>query len=229
VIAAATDGNKNAPINLPQQKFLVYDFGEDGLDISDITLYNDGVTMDTREQVKMLGATASGKYTGAWNVGSASDILRTNGTTYTLRVPVMNNSWVTTDGSNGVYRVGPVGKYRYLGFYNWSAAGRISELEIRSIVTVSSGAEDTEVSAEWDNTDDTGNGNAIYAAIQETFKVLVDDHVVTVPGASAIEAYAVTGNRYAVSKTEQITLPSGVYILKIKTGGQTINRKVIIR
>jgi len=228
VIAAATDGDKNTHINLSQQKFLVYDFGEDGFDISDITLYNDGVIQDTREQAKVLGSTSEKKYTGAWDRNTASDILRTNGTTYAVIVPIISNLWVTTGGANGLYRVGPVGKYRYLGFYNWSTASNISELEIRSVISSATAVEDTELSAEWDNTDDT-NTSLKAIAMDTPVKVIIEGNTVSVPGASTLAAYSFAGSLLKVSKSPQINLPIGVYILRIATDTQVINRKVIIK
>ena len=59
--------------------------------------------------------------------------MRTNGNIYD-GIPVLENTWLTEDGAEGCYTVGPVGKYRYLAVYNWSAACNISEIEIWSNV-----------------------------------------------------------------------------------------------
>ena len=148
-VKAASDGDKGTPINLRNQYFLVYDFGEEGLDLNEVAFYNDGVTQDTREQAKVLGNTADGPYTGEWNQSQASDIMRTNGNIY-QDIPVMENSWVTEGGAQGCYRVGPVGRYRYLAVYNWSAYARMSEVEVRSVVGTQVEEPDAEPSAPWD-------------------------------------------------------------------------------
>lgn len=145
---AASDGIKDVNINLKNQYFLVYDFGEEGIELNKVILYNDGATMDTREQAKVLGSTVDGPYTGEWNQGSATNFLRTNGVVYNS-VPVIENAWETSDGSVGSYTVGPAGKYRYMAVYNWSAYCRISELEVWSGVNVSEEKEDDEPSAAW--------------------------------------------------------------------------------
>lgn len=147
-VTAASDGIKDQPISLKNQYFMVYDFGEDGIDLNKVVMYNDGAVQDTREQAKVLGSTADGPYTGSWNVGAASDFMRTNGTVYG-GVSVIDDSWVTEDGSMGSYAVGPVGRYRYMAVYNWSAYCRISEVEVWSGVNMSVEKEDEEPSAEW--------------------------------------------------------------------------------
>lgn len=147
-VTAASDGIKDRQISLKNQYFMVYDFGEDGLELNKVIMYNDGVTQDTREQAKIMGPTDDGPYTGAWTDGTSSDFMRTNGTVYG-GIPVIDNSWITEDGSVGSYTVGPVGKYRYMAVYNWSAYCRISEVEVWTGVNVSEEEEDAEPSAEW--------------------------------------------------------------------------------
>ena len=148
-VEAASDGLKDTPVNLKNQYFMVYDFGEGGLEMNRVVFYNDGITQDTREQAKVLGDTGSAPHAGGWNQSQASDIMRTNGSVYGA-IPVLENTWVTGDGTEGCYAVGPVGKYRYLGVYNWSAYCRISELEVWSNVRVTLEDEDKEPSAAWD-------------------------------------------------------------------------------
>jgi hypothetical protein len=228
VISAATDGDYNVPINVPHQKFLVYDFGEDGFDIRDVTLFNDGITQDGREQVKISGSTQNGKYAEAWNQSTAMNIMRTNGTTYDPLVQVINNAWTTTDGSNGLYCAGPMGKYRYLAVYNWSTTCKISELEIRGITNTSNVEEDTEPSATWDDTNDTGTGMK-EAETDKTLGIRISGQEVTILGATAIEAYTLDGNSLVASRNEQIQLSPGIFILKININGQTVNQKIIIK
>lgn len=133
-VKAASDGLIEQPVNLKNQLFMVYDFGEEGLDIASVVLYNNGRVQDTREQVKVCGPTAEGPYLEDWNLNDAEDIMRTNGTVYG-EVTVTDNSWVTEGGVPGHYAVGAVGNYRYLALYNWSAACNVSEIDVFHTVT----------------------------------------------------------------------------------------------
>jgi len=101
-------------------------------------------------------------------------------------------------------------------------------LQLKNIRIEPADVDDTEPSAEWDNTDDTHTSvKAIYT--ETSVKIMIDGHIVSVPGASAIEAYTLTGIRMASSRSSQISLPAGLYILRIITDTQAVNRKVIIK
>ncbi len=148
-ITRATDGDLSVAIGMPTQYFLVYDFGEEGRTITKIVLTNDGTTFDTREQAKVYGDAAGGSFTGEWDRSQATDILRTNGNNYS-GASILSNDWSSV---NGQYAVSIGECYRYIGFYNWSASFRPSEVEIYSHSQLEETGEqvDTEPSASWDS------------------------------------------------------------------------------
>ncbi len=149
VIQAAVDGDKSVSASLGHQHFLVFDFGTAGQELNVVKLYNDGITQDGREKIQVLGNTEKYGYVGAWGSGTATDVLRTNGSVHG-GIPIIENNWTTTDGAIGSYTVGPVGKYRYLAVYNWSTRCNISEIEIYGHVNMSGEEEDKEPTAEWE-------------------------------------------------------------------------------
>lgn len=223
-VTGATDKNYDTAINLGHQKFLVYDFGEDGLDIANATVYNNGITMDTREQAFVSGSTEDGKYTSPWDRNSRKDILRTNNTIYG-NCPIMNNAWISQDGESGSYQVGPLGKYRYFGVYNWSAACNISEVEIQSVITNSSAEADTEPSAEWE----AGVGIQFPTLVNKENIISVNGNRVTAAGAKQIDAYTLLGTKYSTVQGETITMPKGIYLLSIVTEKGRENHRIVIR
>ena len=232
-LIAASDGIKDTPIGLRHQYFLVYDFGEGGLEISRLSCYNDGVTQDTREQMKVLGNTAEGGFKGEWNQSEAKDVLRTNGNIYD-GIPVLENTWMTEDGAEGCYTVGPVGKYRYLAVYNWSAACNISEIEIWSNVNTVMEEEDKEASAGWEDDEEDGiTGTVlspnllvsahpaehcicIYAPEEARFRVIGMDGRV-------VESGCVRDGIHYCNK-----LPVGLYLVRVEIQGKVYVRKVML-
>ena len=232
-LIAASDGIKDTPIGLRHQYFLVYDFGEGGLEINRLSCYNDGVTQDTREQMKVLGNTAEGGFKGEWNQSEAKDVLRTNGNIYD-GIPVLENTWLTEDGAEGCYTVGPVGKYRYLAVYNWSAACNISEIEIWSNVNTVMEEEDKEASAGWEDDEEDGiTGTVlspnllvsahpaehcicIYAPEEARFRVIGMDGRV-------VESGCVRDGIHYCNK-----LPVGLYLVRVEIQGKVYVRKVML-
>ena len=232
-LIAASDGIKDTPIGLRHQYFLVYDFGEGGLEINRLSCYNDGVTQDTREQMKVLGNTVEGGFKGEWNQSEAKDVLRTNGNIYD-GIPVLENTWLTEDGAEGCYTVGPVGKYRYLAVYNWSAACNISEIEIWSNVNTVMEEEDKEVSAGWEDDEEDGiTGTVlspnllvsahptehcicIYAPEEARFRVIGMDGRV-------VESGCVRDGIHYCNK-----LPVGLYLVRVEIQGKVYVRKVML-
>lgn len=232
-LIAASDGIKDTPIGLRHQYFLVYDFGEGGLEINRLSCYNDGVTQDTREQMKVLGNTVEGGFKGEWNQSEAKDVLRTNGNIYD-GIPVLENTWLTEDGAEGCYTVGPVGKYRYLAVYNWSAACNISEIEIWSNVNTVMEEEDKEASAGWEDDEEDGiTGTVlspnllvsahptehcicIYAPEEARFRVIGMD-------GRAVESGCVRDGIHYCNK-----LPVGLYLVRVEIQGKVYVRKVML-
>ena len=232
-LIAASDGIKDTPIRLRHQYFLVYDFGEGGLEINRLSCYNDGVTQDTREQMKVLGNTAEGGFKGEWNQSEAKDVLRTNGNIYD-GIPILENTWLTEDGAEGCYTVGPVGKYRYLAVYNWSAACNISEIGIWSNVNTVMEEEDKEASAEWEDDEEDGiTGTVlspnlsvsahpaehcicIYAPEEARFRVIGMDGRV-------VESGCVRDGIHYCNK-----LPVGLYLVRVEIQGKVYVRKVML-
>ena len=232
-LIAASDGIKDTPIGLRHQYFLVYDFGEGGLEINRLSCYNDGVTQDTREQMKVLGNTAEGGFKGEWNQSEAKDVLRTNGNIYD-GIPILENTWLTEDGAEGCYTVGPVGKYRYLAVYNWSAACNISEIGIWSNVNTVMEEEDKEASAEWEDDEEDGiTGTVlspnlsvsahpaehcicIYAPEEARFRVIGMDGRV-------VESGCVRDGIHYCNK-----LPVGLYLVRVEIQGKVYVRKLML-
>ena len=223
-IIFATDKIFDVPINLGHQKFLVYDFGEEGLDISSITFYNDGKIMDTREQAFVLGSTEGGTYNSAWNNSAKKDIMRTNNTIQG-NCPIIDNSWITEGGAIGSYKVGPLGKYRYFGVYNWSAACNISEVEVQSIQNTKYSEPDMEPSAEWDDEDTSIEINKK----NNTPSLAINGNQVTAGGAQWIKVYSLTGALQTVVNGNSVILPSGLYILKTIVDDSLQSYKVLIQ
>ncbi len=230
---AATDGVKDKPIGLKHQYFLVYDFGEEGLEMNRLSCYNDGTTQDTREQMKVLGNTSGGAYEEPWNQSEAKDVLRTNGRIYD-GIPVLENAWLTEGGAVGSYTVGPVGKYRYLSVYNWSAACNISELEVWSNADTVEEEEDDEPSAEWEDGGDGVKGTVpppapsvsvfpagrcicIYASEDAGFSV------------SGVDGRVVGRGRVSGGNPFREELPPGAYMVRVEARGKVYVRKVLLR
>lgn len=221
-IDAATDSIFSNTINLGMQKFLVYDFGINGLDLAKVTFYNDGITKDGAEQAVVLGSTKNGPYTASWT-NTGTNVLRTNASIQN-GIPILDNTWSST--GLGRYQVGPVGKYRYLGVYNWSRTCKISELEVESSEATTSGTEDMEASAIWDNTDE-----ANVTAPQASSKAFImgGSGMISCIGANQLEAYSLSGVRIIRASDEKASLPAGFYIVKAILDDQTVVSKVIVR
>jgi hypothetical protein len=124
-IVAASDKVLTTTIGLAAQKFMVYDFGEKGVKIDSIRVHNNGVAMQTNEFADVLGDCSTASYTGAWAQASKTNVLRTN-KSLQGGVALGDTSWF----SKGHYAVVNPGTYRYVAFYNWSAAFNASEVEI---------------------------------------------------------------------------------------------------
>lgn len=232
-VIAASDGLKDVSVKLKHQYFLVYDFGENGVEINKLSCYNDGITQDTREQMKVLGRTADGPFDGEWNQSEAKDVLRTNGNIYD-GVPVLENAWLTDGGKEGSYTVGPVGKYRYLAVYNWSATCNISELEIWSHVNVVLEEEDKEASAEWED-DEAAD---IYEPVMCPYI-----HVSSHPSAHYVCIQTSVPAKYSILKTDgrvvenghvragtpfRQNLPAGLYLVSMEIRGKVYVYKVMV-
>jgi hypothetical protein len=182
--------------------------------------------MDTREFVKALGSTTSAAYTEVWNQNNATNILRTNNAAQG-NVPVINNSWTTNNGTSGSYTVGPVGKYRYLALYNWSASCNVSEWEIYSVENTSTATEDTELSAAWTDDDDTLTG--ISQPVLKNHPIVAIGSTISCTGAKHLQVYALNGICVASVNGSAVTAVPGLYIVRAVWNNQTIVQKVIVR
>lgn len=216
-IQAVADADYSVPMGLGHQKFLVFDFGENGLYINRLSLYNDGVKQDTREQASVLGETTSSPYTGAWNSSLKKDFLRTNGTLQTgLNVSILENTWVQP-GTIGTYSVGPVGSYRYLALYNWSTTFNASEMELMSNEVLMINDPDSEATAEWDDADET----AIKTVALPTHLYALNAGVLSCPSAVRMQAYTLQGRLVTSVASTELGLSAGLYLVRITTGDAT--------
>ena len=136
----------------PNQGFVVFDFGEKGIDLSKIVLHNDGYYQRHQQGtvfVAFAGPTANGpftencveaKYQKAQYETADTKLLRTNGSNQSFASYVTNlNNWVTgsvnpSENEPGYYattvNVGTHLKYRYVAVYDWSNYFYLSEVEI---------------------------------------------------------------------------------------------------
>lgn len=134
------------------QGFLVFDFGENGIDLNKIVLYNDGYYQRHQQGtvfVAFAGPTADGpftescveaKYTKANFESNSTKLLRTNGSAQSFSSFVTNvNNWMTgtenpSENEPGYYattvNTGTHLKYRYVAVYDWSNYFYLSEVEI---------------------------------------------------------------------------------------------------
>lgn len=226
-IAKSLDGNHGETIGLGSQKYLVFDFGEQGLDIGRLSLYNNGVAQDTREMGTVLGSTAGGVFPSAWDNGQSQTILRTNGTLQGLAVPILENSW-SNAGVIGKYTVGPVGKYRYLAFHNWSTLFNASDIEVQTIALSRIHEPDTEPSADWNEPDVPVM--RIESDAKQSRRILMEvrGNLVVVQNAERIEVYSLHGERMRSVAGDQVTLPRGVYLIKSYRGSHSQTAKVCI-
>lgn len=150
--------------------------------------------------------------------------MRTNNTIQG-NCPIIDNSWITEGGAIGSYKVGPLGKYRYFGVYNWSAACNISEVEVQSIQNTKYSEPDMEPSAEWDDEDTSIEINKK----NNTPSLAINGNQVTVEGAEWIKVYSLTGALQTVVKGDYVILPSGLYILKTIVDDSLQSYKVLIQ
>lgn len=134
------------------QGFLVFDFGEKGIDLQKIVLYNDGYYQRHQQGtvfVAFAGPTAEGdftescveaKYQKAQYETANTKLLRTNGSNQSFPSIVTNvNNWMTgsvnpSENEPGYYattvNTGNHLKYRYVAVYDWSNYMYLSEVEI---------------------------------------------------------------------------------------------------
>ena len=134
------------------QGFVVLDFGEKGIDLQKIVLYNDGYYQRHQQGtvfVAFAGPTADGpftescveaKYQKAQYETNETKLLRTNGSNQSFSAIVTNdNHWVTgtenpSENEPGYYattvKAGNHIKYRYVAIYDWSNYFYLSEVEI---------------------------------------------------------------------------------------------------
>lgn len=152
------------------QGFLVFDFGEEGIDFNKIVLYNDGYYNRHQQGtvfVAFAGPTAEGpftedcveaKYQKAQFETSTTKLLRTNGSNQSFSSIVTNvNNWATgtenpSENEPGYYattvKTGNHLKYRYIAIYDWSNYSYLSEVEIYGTLLKNSTYSDTQLDLE---------------------------------------------------------------------------------
>ena len=135
------------------QGFLVFDFGEKGIDFTKIVLYNDGYYQRHQQGTVFVGLygdcsgeTYADKDLVAENYnglnGIVTDLLRTNGSKQKFADAVFSNKWMTgsvnpSENEPGSYAAtfptGSHNKYRYVIVYDWSNYFYLSEVEIYGV------------------------------------------------------------------------------------------------
>ena len=154
----------------PNQGFIVFDFGEKGIDLQKIVLYNDGYYQRHQQGtvfVAFAGPTADGDFTEdcvekKYNKGNyetaTTKLLRTNGSAQSFSANVTNlNNWMTgsenpSENEPGYYattvNVGTHLKYRYVAVYDWSNYMYLSEVEIYGVLLKNSSYNDKQLDLE---------------------------------------------------------------------------------
>lgn len=154
----------------PNQGFIVFDFGEKGIDFQKIVLYNDGYYQRHQQGtvfVAFAGPTADGDFTEdcvekKYNKGNyetaTTKLLRTNGSAQSFSANVTNlNNWMTgsenpSENEPGYYattvNVGTHLKYRYVAVYDWSNYMYLSEVEIYGVLLKNSSYNDKQLDLE---------------------------------------------------------------------------------
>lgn len=152
------------------QGFVVFDFGEKGIDFQKIVLYNDGYYQRHQQGtvfVAFAGPTAEGdftedcvaaKYQKAQYETATTKLLRTNGSNQSFSSIVTNtNNWVTgtenpSENEPGYYattvKTGNHIKYRYVAVYDWSNYFYLSEVEIYGVLLKNSTYNDKQLDLE---------------------------------------------------------------------------------
>mgnify|MGYP002852285375 CR=1 FL=1 len=152
------------------QGFVVLDFGEKGIDLQKIILYNDGYYQRHQQGtvfVAFAGPTADGpftescveaKYQKAQYETNETKLLRTNGSNQSFSSIVTNvNNWVTGTGNPsenepGYYattvKAGNHIKYRYVAIYDWSNYFYLSEIEVYGVLLKNSDYNDKQLDLE---------------------------------------------------------------------------------
>ena len=127
------DSDKSTSITLPVDNYLVFDFGDHGVDVESMVLWNDGVNMSTSEVISVYGEiTGDAIFSGEIDLSNLVNIATTSDT---VGGNVVENNWITTDGTSGHMKIGAIGKYRYLVLYNGTETSHISQMDITAIVT----------------------------------------------------------------------------------------------
>lgn len=154
----------------PNQGFIVFDFGEKGIDFQKIVLYNDGYYQRHQQGtvfVAFAGPTADGDFTedcvekkyqkGQYETATTK-LLRTNGSNQSFAANVTNlNNWMTgsenpSENEPGYYattvNTGTHLKYRYVAVYDWSNYMYLSEVEIYGVLLKNSTYNDKQLDLE---------------------------------------------------------------------------------
>ncbi len=154
----------------PNQGFLIFDFGEKGIDFQKIVLYNDGYYQRHQQGtvfVAFAGPTAEGdftedcveaKYKKEQFETANTKLLRTNGSNQSFSSVVTNvNNWMTgtenpSENEPGYYsttlKAGNHAKYRYVAVYDWSNYFYLSEVEIYGVLLKNSTYNDKQLDLE---------------------------------------------------------------------------------
>ncbi|MBR0275489.1 MAG: hypothetical protein IJQ76_04705 [Prevotella sp.] len=151
----------------PNQGFVVFDFGEKGIDFQKIVLYNDGYYQRHQQGtvfVAFAGPTADGDFTEDCvtekynsNTFNKIDLLRTNGSAQKFSYVTNVNNWATgsvdpSENEPGYYattvNVGNHVKYRYVLVYDWSNYMYLSEVEIYGVLLKNSTYSDKQLDLE---------------------------------------------------------------------------------
>ena len=152
------------------QGFVVFDFGEKGIDLQKIVLHNDGYYQRHQQGsifVAFAGPTADGDFTEDCvearyqknNYETAkTKLLRTDGSNQSFSSIVTNdNRWMTgtenpSENEPGYYattvKAGNHIKYRYVAIYDWSNYFYLSEVEIYGVLLKNSTYSDKQLDLE---------------------------------------------------------------------------------
>lgn len=126
------DDKDDTSYSIPIDTYVVFDFGNDGINIEKLTLWNDGINKSNSEVIAVYGKIEElgGIFSDPINIKSLTSIATTGDSVGSF---VESNTWVNSEeNENGQIILKDIGTYRYLIFYNGTEESHISKINLVS-------------------------------------------------------------------------------------------------